>query len=850
MEDDPSLIDMNEPIAFNYDDNQNSLYYLGDQGAEIELLFWNDGTDDFYDLYMTLASNHPIITSVPNNRFPPTGDIGDDPSPGPGEVISPGERVDDNPTGGAPGSGNGNIPKFTVNIDTSGEVNTVYKNALELTLSYFEEIGGGTARTDTFLFDIYISSVFDNDNNDTARDTHDDLPDIEETDSQPEFESGEPVQEGQISLTEYATFSISDVEGTLSNEPLGISLSGGIYNATNISPGNPFNLSWNFNIISGLAPGNYSLDLEITYLRSDTLTTIIEYNRPIDLLVAPSTTVTGPIGGPANIADITIAYDMTGSPSTVDIYYTTDTSEPYSWIFIDADSTADGTYDWTIPSDDSYGWFAISDNETTPNSSSVPEASYYIYDSTPPEIMNTEPLHGSQGVNIDKDILITFNETIKTTSISYTLEPDPGSYSETWGNGNTVMTISHSDFLNNSRYWVNITAAKDLAGNIMNALPFSSYFDTVYVPSTATAIGPIGEPSNISEITILYSQTENPESVELYYTTNTSSPFIWVLIGEDNPADGSYSWNVPEDGYYGWYAKSPDESPPISTDAPQASYYIFDGSKPEILSTIPADMDVDVSLNLVIEIVFNEIMNTLTVENAFSYTDGQTFWDITQGTAIWNTNKDTMTFTPTFVLGYGTNYNVTITDEAKDLANNPLNKVYFWTFTTRAAPDMISPTVSSVSHIGENAEITNSITIMFSEAMNQTKVEESITISGGAGIQSFNWIGNTLTVTFADDLDHNSQYTVTIGVGAADLAGNPLSEPYTWTFTTKEKKEESISDNTQWLLILIIIVTVLIILVLIMKKGKPKQDKELEEIPEEESEVKIESQEDEVEEDT
>jgi hypothetical protein len=291
MEDDPAVIPDDEDIIFNYDFGSigtDSLYYLGDEGAEIELVMYNDGTNDFYDLYMTLASNDPIITAVPDSRFPITGDIGDDPSPGPGEVITPGERVDDDPVGGPPGL-NGDIPSFTIDIDTSGAVNTVYADALELTISYFEEVGGGTARTDTFLFDIYISSVFDQDNNDAARDTHDDLPDIDETDADDEFEAGVMMQEGEFFEDNWGPFSISDVEGTISSLPAGISLAGGFATAVNPGPisgngGNLF-LYWRFDVASNVAPGPYSMDLAFQYVRDDTGETINEGARPTELTV-------------------------------------------------------------------------------------------------------------------------------------------------------------------------------------------------------------------------------------------------------------------------------------------------------------------------------------------------------------------------------------------------------------------------------------------------------------------------------------------------------------------------------------------------------------------------------------
>jgi hypothetical protein len=280
MEDDPDLAGIDEDIAFNYDDNANSLYYLGDQSAEIMLTMYNDGTNDFYDLYITLSANNPaIITGVPDNRWPQTGDYGDIP---PGPVFSPAERIDTDPAGG------GTLPIFTIDIATTGAVNTLYVDALEIQISYVEDVGGGTPRTDTFLFDIYISSVFDDDSPSSQIDIHDDLPDIDETDSDDEFEAGVTMQEGEFTVRNEAGFSISDVIGTISNLDPDITASGNFFDSVNPGPigaGNQFDLYWRFDIASGADPGPYAPDLAFEYVRDDTGETINELARPTEMTV-------------------------------------------------------------------------------------------------------------------------------------------------------------------------------------------------------------------------------------------------------------------------------------------------------------------------------------------------------------------------------------------------------------------------------------------------------------------------------------------------------------------------------------------------------------------------------------
>jgi hypothetical protein len=244
----------------------------------------------------------------------------------------------------------------------------------------------------------------------------------------------------------------------------------------------------------------------------------------------------------------------------------------------------------------------------------------------------------------------------------------------------------------------------------------------------------------------------------------------------------------------------------------------IDTKTPSVSSGGPTGSDVPITT--AITITFNESMNKTTVLNSFSFTDGTTTWTAIDGTVTWSAN--TMTFTPDEDLDYDTQYTVTMTADARDPADNALSEVYTWTFTTHSQPDTTAPSISSVSHTGDDAKVTNTMTITFSEPMNHSKVEDSISVPG-MEIQSFSWTGNRLTITFTTDLEAGEDYTVTIGTEAEDEAGNALEEPYSWSFTPKEKKEEPADSSLLMILLLIIVVVVVLVLFMLMKKKKPGQ---------------------------
>jgi uncharacterized membrane protein/bacillopeptidase F (M6 metalloprotease family) len=411
------------------------------------------------------------------------------------------------------------------------------------------------------------------------------------------------------------------------------------------------------------------------------------WNFTIDITLTTATAL-GPISGPTNIAGIFITYSSTGSPASVDLYYTMDTMAPYTWNFIVTDSPALGSYGWTIPADGTYGWFAVSPDETAPISTDSPEASSYIFDGTRPEVLSTDPRNGATDVPIDWDVEITFNETLIPGTFTYTIEPNPGGLGEIWSVGDTVITISHNDFAMGARIWVNITAATDLVTNDLDPMPYSFYFDTAY--TTATATGPINGPTNVPGIFITYTTTGGPATVALYYTTDTTAPYTWTYIDTENPPTGSYAWTVPFDGSYGWCAVSPDESAPTPSDAPEAFWYVYDGTQPEVLSTDPVDTAVGVAINKDIVITFNETV----LPGTLTYTYEPNPGGLAQ---LWSGVDTILTISHTD-MALSTRYWVNIT-AVTDLAGNDLNilpySFYFDTANTAAiatGPTTMGPT--------------------------------------------------------------------------------------------------------------------------------------------------------------
>ncbi|MFO7618280.1 MAG: ABC transporter substrate-binding protein [Thermoplasmata archaeon] len=204
---------------------------------------------------------------------------------------------------------------------------------------------------------------------------------------------------------------------------------------------------------------------------------------------------------------------------------------------------------------------------------------------TPPWIINTAPGDGIVDVDINSDIVVTFNKPMNTSSVTYFCTPDPGGWSVEWSVGNTVATYTHNAFDYGVNYNFTITGGTDMDDNVIIAGATSNpwTFTTLLYPATATITGPSGV-SNIGIQTITYIWDGAPTSVNLYYTTQTSSPYTWVLIGNENPVDGIRTWSLPAPGTYGLKASavgsgSIENSPPLSNEEPE-SWFTYDTTPP------------------------------------------------------------------------------------------------------------------------------------------------------------------------------------------------------------------------------------------------------------------------------
>lgn len=203
-----------------------------------------------------------------------------------------------------------------------------------------------------------------------------------------------------------------------------------------------------------------------------------------------------------------------------------------------------------------------------------------------------------------------------------------------------------------------------------------------------------------------------------------------------------------------------------------------DTTPPTITGHYPLDGATDASRSGPYWVAFSEPMDEESVENTL-------YFDLVPPDFDLSWNGDTLFITPYYFLPGDESYTITIDGDCEDLHGNKLGSDYPIEFTTTTEDDTTPPYVVSTVP-ADNATNVNSgmpIEIVFSEPMNQNATEGAIDIDPEPEDSGAEWESTTLII-YHTPFPQDVIITITIGTGAADLAGNPLSAVYEFDYRT------------------------------------------------------------------
>jgi outer membrane protein assembly factor BamB len=375
---------------------------------------------------------------------------------------------------------------------------------------------------------------------------------------------------------------------------------------------------------------------------------------------------------PKNALDPGITYNITIRTSAVDAI-----GNPLDGDYDDID---DGS-----PEDD-YSW------------------SFKTIEGTPPTVQTISPPDHAFDIPITSTIRVTFSEPMNQTSVEEAFSISPALQGSILWLGETMEFTPIQELNFETKYEIKIsTLAKDLVGNTLDGngdgigedSTMDDYEANFKTRSLIDEIPPIVQfttPSDIkvnvdvwSKIVIHFSEPMNRTSTEnsIHTIPSISGDFYWDILGLE--------LSLVPDRYLAFYTKytltldgamARDTSGNtldgntnrISEGAPADNYsWLFrtvsqpvnETTSPIVLATNPSDRSIDVDIDTIIEITFNEEMNKTATEAAFS------FLPSTPGILIWE--NTTMIFQPSSVFEYNTTYTVLVKSNATDLSGSFLD---------------------------------------------------------------------------------------------------------------------------------------------------------------------------------
>jgi methionine-rich copper-binding protein CopC len=214
-----------------------------------------------------------------------------------------------------------------------------------------------------------------------------------------------------------------------------------------------------------------------------------------------------------------------------------------------------------------------------------------------------------------------------------------------------------------------------------------------------------------------------------------------------------------------------------------------DNTPPTVASTVPTANAVAVASGSTVAATFSEAVQAATVTFTLTGPGGAV-----PATVSYDSPDDRSILTPTAPLSGGVTYTAHVSG-AKDTAGNQMSGTTTWSFTTA---DTTPPTVSSTAPAAgaTNVAVNATVTANYSEAVQPATVAFTLTDPASNNVPAtgtYDVANQRSVLTPTAPLAGSTVYTATVS-GAQDAAGNAMTAPTTWSFTTVDNTPPVISS--------------------------------------------------------
>lgn len=316
-------------------------------------------------------------------------------------------------------------------------------------------------------------------------------------------------------------------------------------------------------------------------------------------------------------------------------------------------------------------------------------------DTTAPTVSATVPAADAVDVAINSAVTATFSEEMTAATVVASFSVANATGTVTYDAASKTATFTPAaNFSSSTLYTATIsTGAKDAAGNAMAAAKVWSFTTGVAADTTAPTVlstVPASAATGVavnSAVTATFSEPMNSATVVAGFSvagvtgtvTYDAVNKVATFIPSANLANNtSYTATIAVG------AKDLAGNALAAAKVWSFTTVAAAAAAPTVLSTLPAQSDLNVATTANITATFSEEMAVATMVGAnFTVRKGATLVD---GVVSFDQPSKTITFNPTIDLDTstspGTVYTATITTGATDLDSNALAEDYVWTFTT------------------------------------------------------------------------------------------------------------------------------------------------------------------------
>ena len=211
---------------------------------------------------------------------------------------------------------------------------------------------------------------------------------------------------------------------------------------------------------------------------------------------------------------------------------------------------------------------------------------------------------------------------------------------------------------------------------------------------------------------------------------------------------------------------------------------------PTLIRVDPVNGATDVPTNLVAQVQFSEVVNSLTVTPSTFFVEERNTGRDVRGTVTVAPDRRSATFRPDEPLAEFSQYEVRTFSTITDLAGNRFSGTSVPSiFTTGSGEDTVGPTVLGISPLDTSVEVPVNVqvAVRLSEPIQAVGPNSSVVQVTGpsgpvVGTVTSSADRRTLTFLLSTALKVNTSYSVNV-FGAVDWAENPM-EPFASSFTT------------------------------------------------------------------